>query len=75
MEIQLAGYEAPILRKTVTSLSRDDNGIYSVTFDGSANRATHVILATGVVDLEPPLANVFDAVRRGLPAMPRLRWL
>ena len=66
MEIQLAGYEVAILRKTVTSLSRDDNGIYAVTFDGRAHLATHVILATGVVDLEPPLPNVIDAVRRGL---------
>jgi thioredoxin reductase (NADPH) len=29
-------------------------------------KASHVILATGIIDIEPPLPNAQEAVRRGL---------
>ena len=48
------------------SIARREDGLYGAAVDGTTLIASHLVLATGVVDLEPPLPNVIDAVRRGL---------
>jgi thioredoxin reductase (NADPH) len=66
MRAQLRQHEGQVQVGTVTSLKRRPDGIFVATHDGGALVASHVILATGVVDLEPPLPNALEAVRRGL---------
>jgi thioredoxin reductase (NADPH) len=63
---QLAAYGENVMPGSVTSVTRHENGMFAATFDGRRLLASHLLLATGVVDLEPPLPNVLDAVRRGL---------
>jgi thioredoxin reductase (NADPH) len=55
------------MQGTATALACGTDGTFTVSVD--CNRtlsASHVVLATGVVDVEPPLPNVLEAVRRGL---------
>lgn len=66
MRTQLKDYGGTLRQGTVTSLARQEDGLYAAAVDGETVRAFHVIVATGVVDLEPPLPNAIDAVRRGL---------
>ncbi|MDQ4060596.1 MAG: NAD(P)/FAD-dependent oxidoreductase, partial [Pseudomonadota bacterium] len=66
MRAQLASHGENILHGTVTALACQADGLFSATLDGTSLVASHVILATGVIDVEPPLPNVLDAVRRGL---------
>jgi thioredoxin reductase (NADPH) len=66
MRAQLQDYGGTSRPGTVTSLARREDGIYAASVDGDSILASHVILATGVVDLEPPLPNAIEAVRRGL---------
>jgi thioredoxin reductase (NADPH) len=66
MRAQLAGHGCRPYAGCVMSLSRREDGTFAAEV-GEANwTATHVILATGVVDVEPPLPNALDALRRGL---------
>ena len=66
MRAQLAGHRENARHGTVTALARQADGLFSATLRGTSLVASHVILATGVIDVEPPLPNVLDAVRRGL---------
>ncbi|HEX2510007.1 MAG TPA: NAD(P)/FAD-dependent oxidoreductase [Microvirga sp.] len=66
MRAQLAVHGASPETGTVTSLGCRPDGSFLAKVDGSAIAARHVILATGVVDIEPPLPNALEAVRRGL---------
>lgn len=64
---QAARYGAPLMEGTVSRIDRtDDGGFVARATDGSCRQARCVLLATGVVDIEPDLPNVRDAVRRGL---------
>jgi thioredoxin reductase (NADPH) len=65
MTDQAERYGADVRRARVTGLSRTD-GLFAVETDHGAFRARHVILATGVKDVQPPLPGVFNAVQRGL---------
>jgi thioredoxin reductase (NADPH) len=66
MRAQLAEHGGEVRRDTVTSLARREDGLFAGAIDSTTLLASHVILATGVVDLEPPLPNAIEAVRRGL---------
>src|SRR5918998_2390837 len=66
MRAQLRQHESDVAVGTVTSLKRQQDGLFVATQNGDSLTASHVILATGVVDVEPPLPNALEAVRRGL---------
>lgn len=73
---QAARYGAHVRKGRVATLARDEHGIFlarmEATADGAAEgaapgmlRARNVILATGVMDIEPALPDLEGAVRRG----------
>lgn len=64
MRTQLSDYGGAVRSGTVTSLIRRD-GLFVAELDGENHAAPFVLLATGVVDVEPPLADVMEAVRSG----------
>ncbi|HEX2138066.1 MAG TPA: NAD(P)/FAD-dependent oxidoreductase [Microvirga sp.] len=66
MRAQLREHEGDVQVGTVTSLKRQPDGLFVARLNGDSIAASHVILATGVVDIEPPLPNALEAVRRGL---------
>jgi thioredoxin reductase (NADPH) len=66
MRAQLRQHDGRVEVGTITSLKRQPDGTFVATRNGDAFTASHVILATGVVDVEPPLPNALEAVRRGL---------
>ena len=66
MAAQARRYDAPLRRGTVSGISRDGAGVFQVVLDGEALRARTILLATGVVDIEPDLPDVPAAVARGL---------
>lgn len=66
MRLQAIKYGAHIRMGEVTDLSRDDGGSFRARLEDRTIAAKTVLLATGVVDIEPELPDVRDAVRRGL---------
>ena len=66
MRAQARRYGARIVRGEVGSLDLLDDGSFSATVGTETIRAQKVLLATGVVDIEPELPNLADAVRSGL---------
>ncbi len=66
MAAQARKYGADIVSGTVASLRKSDEGLFVAVVDGAEVRARTVLLATGVVDLEPDLPNVTVAIARGL---------
>jgi thioredoxin reductase (NADPH) len=66
MAAQALKYGALITPGTVTELTKMDDGIFAVTVGAERIHATTVLLATGVVDIEPDLPNVEAAIERGL---------
>ena len=67
MRRQAARYGAEVARGRVQALERRGDGAFvATTAGGEAFRARHVLLATGVEDIEPELPDLKDAVRRGL---------
>jgi len=65
MRMQLANHADHVRSGVVTAVMHTSRG-FAVTVDGEQLSASHVVLATGVVDVQPPLPNAPDAVRRGL---------
>lgn len=51
---------------TVESLARRKGGAFTAIVDGEPVAASHVIIATGVIDTIPPFAEAAEAMRRGL---------
>ena len=66
MAAQARKYGAEIVSGTVTALSRGADGLFSATVDGVVVRAYTVLMATGVIDVEPNLPNLPRAIERGL---------
>lgn len=66
MRRQAERYGAEIVAGTVDALDRDEDGTFIAAVGDGALRARTVLLATGVVDIEPALPDVVGAVRRGL---------
>lgn len=67
MARQAGSFGARVFKGSVQSLARSDDSTFSATLsDGSTVAARTVVLATGVIDIEPELPNLFNAVQRGL---------
>ena len=65
LRAQAGRYGAEFVEDTVTALARDRDR-FVTELKGRSVRARTVLLATGVVDIEPTLPNLPDAIRRGL---------
>jgi thioredoxin reductase (NADPH) len=65
MRSQARKYGAVIVRGKVISIATDGNGFIAKT-EGESLHARTVLLATGVVDAEPPLPAFKAAIKRGL---------
>ena len=63
---QVAQYQVPFVRGTVATLERHDDRFVATLEDGDTWRARIVVLATGIVDVLPPLDGVEDAIHDGL---------
>ncbi len=66
MTAQAARYGAPIRQAQVDAISAAPEGGFAFAIDGATRQARTILLATGVVDIEPDLANIPSAVARGL---------
>lgn len=66
MSVQARKYGAQIVAGTVRSLVRDEGGLFVAQLDGTQVRARTVLMATGVVDIEPDLPQLPQAIHRGL---------
>lgn len=66
LRAQALRYGARIIETTVDSIARMQSGGFATHCGPRAVAAATVVLATGVVDIEPELPNLRDAVRRGL---------
>ena len=66
MTEQARRYGVPIVHGSVTQLERRPDGVFVVTVDSERITALTVLVATGVVDREPTLPDVPDAIQRGL---------
>ncbi|MBN9563496.1 MAG: NAD(P)/FAD-dependent oxidoreductase [Alphaproteobacteria bacterium] len=66
MRAQARQYGAPILAGTVIGLERRVDGVFEAWTREDRFTAHTVLLATGVVDREPDLPNLSDAIRCGL---------
>jgi thioredoxin reductase (NADPH) len=62
---QAQNYQVEIEAGRVERLERREDGTFVAYCGNKAVHARTVILATGVVDIEPELPNVIDAVRKG----------
>ena len=62
---QAIGYGARIEDACVAQLNRIDDGFEAVAADGRRWRARYVILATGIVDVMPPLDGLEEAIANG----------
>lgn len=63
---QLAHYGPQPVRAEVESLRREADGTFLVATREAAHHARFVLLATGVVDREPPIKGLDGAIRQGL---------
>lgn len=62
---QAARYGARILAGRIETLEQDGNG-FACALENQVLRARAVVLATGVVDVAPPVADLDGAIRRGV---------
>lgn len=66
LRLQALRYGARIREASVRTLERNDDGDYVAGFGDERVVARSVLLATGVVDVEPPLPDLIGAIQRGL---------
>lgn len=66
MSAQAREYGAPIAPGTVTSLERHAESLFAAQVNDRQVLAKTVLMATGVVDIEPEFPDVPQAIRRGL---------
>ncbi|HWI13033.1 MAG TPA: NAD(P)/FAD-dependent oxidoreductase [Burkholderiales bacterium] len=66
LRLQALRYGARIQSGTVRSLELNDDGAYVAHIGDECVSARTVLLATGVVDIEPELPDLNDAIQRGL---------
>jgi thioredoxin reductase (NADPH) len=67
MTAQAEKYGATITQGSLVTLAKDSNGLFVATVVGrDVIEASTVMLATGVIDIEPELPNLRQAVQRGL---------
>lgn len=65
LRAQALRYDAEIVQHQVTAVAREGDR-FVTDIAGRTVRARTVLLATGVIDIEPTLPNLPDAIRRGL---------
>jgi thioredoxin reductase (NADPH) len=63
---QAATYGARIVAEQVVSLQREGDGFVASAASGANWRASHVLLATGIVDRMPPIAGIEAAIAAGV---------
>src|SRR5215210_4405147 len=63
---QAKRYGAVLTAGCVDSIQRRDDGLFEAVAGSERIEARSVVIATGVLDLEPTLPKTSDAVRRGL---------
>lgn len=63
---QAARYDAGFVNGRVETVERASDGTFAVVLEGQRMAARAVILATGAKDVEPPIDDADDAIRRGL---------
>jgi thioredoxin reductase (NADPH) len=63
---QASRYDAPLVAERVETLERIEDGGFRIGLREQTISARTVILATGADDVQPPIANLDDAIRRGL---------
>lgn len=63
---QAARYQAPFLAGRVETLEREADGSFRLALQERTIAAKTVLLATGVEDVQPPIGNLDEAIRRGL---------
>jgi thioredoxin reductase (NADPH) len=66
LRLQALRYGADIRSGTVTALEQTDDGDYVARVGDDYVNARAVLLATGVIDIEPQLPDLNDAIQRGL---------
>ena len=66
MRAQALRYGARVREATVRSLGREGTECFVASLDDERVHARTVVLATGVIDVEPDLPDVTDAISRGL---------
>ena len=66
MAAQAQKYGSEIVPGTVTVLERRADGLFSAVLDNDVVRTRTVLLATGVIDVEPELPDLLQAISRGL---------
>lgn len=62
---QAARHDVEIVRGTVTALARGEGGGFVARLEGRELHARTVVLATGIVDVLPPMEGIEDAIRDG----------
>lgn len=66
LEQQLSAYTIPIIKETVISLQQINEEKFLIQTTNSTNYTKNIILATGVQDIEPELADIRDGIQKGL---------
>ena len=66
MRAQALRYGAKMEPGTVTEISRRDDGGFAAVTEAQVLHARTILIATGVVDIEPDLPDVAAAIQRGL---------
>jgi thioredoxin reductase (NADPH) len=62
---QASRYGAQLTSGRIEHLSRNEDGSFTAMNGHEAIQAKNVLLATGVIDIEPVLPNLADAIRQG----------
>lgn len=63
---QAERYGARVIETRVEQVQRDGAGGFTVEADGESISAPRLLLATGIVDVDPPIRGIRTAVRRGI---------
>lgn len=66
IKAQAAEYGAAFMDAEVSALVREVDGVFALTVGNETILAKFVVLATGVVDIDPELPGVERAIERGL---------
>jgi thioredoxin reductase (NADPH) len=65
LRLQFQGFEGSIIRDEVIKIEKSNNE-FSVASKNATYKSKNIILATGVIDIEPQLSNVKHGIKEGL---------
>jgi thioredoxin reductase (NADPH) len=63
---QATTYGAQLIQDRIVALQRDGDGFIATAASGARWHASHVLLATGIVDRMPPIADIEEAIAAGV---------